>query len=84
MLGKSLKKYTVLKFVHLWCPKSGGHIILEAKGGEFTTLTWIDVSAILKSGYKIGSGWCFTGPNKPTGSVISRDDPWLLSDDGVT
>ena len=83
MLAKSLDKYTVLNFVHLKC-KSGGHIILEVLGGEFNTLTWIDISAILKNGYGFNTGWCFKGVNKPTYSIISRNDPWLLSDDGIT
>ncbi len=78
-----LKIYEV-HYIKLICPKSGeGHIIAELKGGEFTQKTWVDISAMLHSGYALGSGWCYryTGD---TQSFNARDPAWLLSDDGKT
>lgn len=82
-VAKDLGIYNTVNYIHLRCPKSGaGHIILEIQGGEFPTRKWIDISAMLHSGYAMGTGWCYDKVDDKT--FVSRNDPWLMSDDGKT
>jgi hypothetical protein len=68
------------RFVHLKCKSTGeGHIVLDVKGKELgAAFVRVDVAAAMSiySKYPIGKCWC------QDGTVVSYDDPWLLSDDG--
>lgn len=59
-------------YIHLRCKSGIGHIILSVGN------TWVDGAAALSSGKAYGSGWCYNG------TVINRDDKWLMTDDGKT
>lgn len=67
------------RIVHIICKSGTGHMQLDVRGKEFGS-SWKrnDPAAALSSGYSLGSLWCSTG------TVISYNDSWMLSDDGKT
>ena len=57
----------------VYCSVDGiNHAIFTIKGKEFSTDTWIDLSAAAKSSYQIGTHWC--------SGAITKNPNWIPSE----
>lgn len=82
-LNQMGKKYQA-DYLHVACRDSNGnysigHIVLRIKGEEFKDWTIYDLAEAASGKKEIGSTMCLRGYK-----VNSRNDPWLMSDDGKT
>jgi len=68
-----------VRFEHIKCKVSGGHVILNVSGHELgSSYISADLAYAANSNGPLGRHWC------ENGTTISYNDPWLMSDDGHT